>query len=88
MFWSDSFSCAGLQVLVTTRVTEPLAGHPSWANRRPVAVIVSQPGHYVSYLRQANIWFRLDSASRTVIPQNPFQAQMPNNMICVVAFTR
>ena len=77
-----------VQVLVTTRVTEPVAGHPSWANRRPVAVIVAQPGHYVAYLRQANIWFRIDSASRTVIPQNPFHAQRPNNMICVVAFTR
>ena len=76
-----------MQVLVTAGVSEPVAGHPSWANRRPVAVIVAQPGHYLAYLRQANNWYRIDSASRTVIPQIPFQAQRPNNMICVVAFT-
>ena len=48
-----------LQALVTSRVAEPLAGDPVWRNRNLVAVLVQEPGHWLTYLHQNLLWWQV-----------------------------
>jgi hypothetical protein len=48
-----------LQVLVTSRLAEPLAGDPVWGNRNLVAALVQEPGHWLTYLHQNLLWWQV-----------------------------
>ena len=71
---------------VATRVSEPLQGDQVWGGRRPIAVLTQQPGHWITYLHQGGMWWRLDSVGRGVRPSNPFDDQSAHLVIKFIAF--
>ena len=71
---------------VATRVSEPLQGDQVWGGRRPTAVLTQQPGHWITYLHQGGMWWRLDSVGRGVRPSNPFDDQSAHLVIKFIAF--
>ena len=76
-----------LQALVTSHLAEPLGGDPVWRNRSLVAVLVQEPGHWLTYLHQNLLWWKLDTGGGgTVVQQNPFQHQGPRHVIMMLAF--
>ena len=71
---------------VTTPVMEPQDGDAAFQGRRLVAVLVSKPRHWVTYVKQNNVWWNLDSASNAAAIQNPFTSQSARHMIMQLWF--
>ena len=71
---------------VTTPVVEPQDGDEAYQGRRLVACLVSKPNHWVTYVKQDNRWWNLDSASNAAAMQNPFMSQSPRHLIMQLWF--
>ena len=57
-----------------------------WGGRRCVAVVTHRPGHWVTYIRPHNQWWRVDSG-RVADPRaaDPFGAQNDRIRIMMLA---
>ena len=71
---------------VTTPVVEPQDGDEAYQGRRLVAVLVSKPNHWVTYVKQDSSWWNLDSASKAAAMQNPFTSQSARHLIMQLWF--
>ena len=76
----------GAVTVVTTPVMEPVDGDPAYQGRRLVAVLVSKPNHWVTFVKQNNVWWNLDSVSRAAVMQNPFTCQSAMHIIMQLWF--
>ena len=76
----------GAVTAVTTPVMEPVDGDPAYQGRRLVGVLVSKPNHWVTFVKQNNVWWNLDSVSRAAVMQNPFTCQSARHMIMQLWF--
>ena len=76
---------------VSTQLREP-AREEEWGGRRLASVIThsgqgskAEGGHYVSYVREDETWFRVDSLPQRVSIENPFLMQH-RHKITLLAF--
>ena len=68
---------------VTTPVAKPVANDPNWAGKDLVLVVAHEGtgalntgSHYFTFSKVANVWWRVDTGTQTIVQQNPFTAQM------------
>ena len=71
---------------VTTPVMEPVDGDAAYQGRRLVAVLVSKPNHWVTFVKKNGVWWNLDSVSNAAVIQNPFTCQSARHMIMQLWF--
>ena len=67
---------------VTTPILEPQDNDPNWAGKSLVMAVGHSgmgggAGHYMSFFKVNNIWWRVDTAGAgTIVRENPFTTQM------------
>ena len=71
---------------VTTPVMEPVDGDAAYQGRRLVAVLVSKPNHWFTFVKKNGVWWNLDSVSNAAVIQNPFTCQSARHMIMQLWF--
>jgi hypothetical protein len=75
------------QIPVTTRVQRPQAGDPAWQGRALVAALCHEPGHWISFVLDNGVWWRVDSAGGGRVQQaDPFNSQSDNMKILFLGF--
>jgi hypothetical protein len=72
-----------VQVVVPTPVDEPQQGDPAWQGRQLVAVLVETPGHWVTFVKVAGVWYSVDAV---IAVSDPFANQSPQSVIHLLAF--
>ena len=77
----------GAVTVVTTPVMELEDGDPAYQGRRLVAVLVSKPNHWVTFVKLDNVWWNLDSVSNVAVAQNPFTCQSARHIIMQLWFS-
>jgi hypothetical protein len=73
--------------MVTTPVQRPDVNDPVWGGRHCCAALVSQPGHWVTYVVAQGAWWRVEGPNGMAVLADPFQNQTPNSCIMFLAFT-
>ena len=76
----------GAVTVMTTPVLEPEDGDPAFQGRRLVAVLVSKPNHWVTFVKVDGVWWNLDSVSNVAVIQNPFTCQTARHIVTQLWF--
>ena len=89
-----------MHIKVLTPIVEPNDGEGSdnwlWPGKTLECVLTHQThtngdghvrGHWVTYRKVTNIWFRVDSAMARAVIENPFNVQSKNCSIEMLVFT-
>ena len=74
------------QLLVTSPVQEPRDREAAFFGKEVAAVLVSTPGHWVTYIKLRGVWWCVDSIRAHAVQSNPFLCQSPRHMIMQLWF--
>ena len=74
------------RLLITSPIQEPRDGEATFFGKEMVAVLVSTPGHWITYIKLRGVWWCVDSVRAHAVQRNPFQCQSPQHMIMQLWF--
>ena len=74
------------RLLITSPVQEPRDGEAAFFGKEVAAVLVSTPGHWVTYIKLRGVWWCVDSIRAHAVQRNPFLCQSPRHMIMQLWF--
>lgn len=74
------------QLLITSPIQEPQHGEAAFFGKHIAAVLVSTPGHWITYIKLRGVWWCVDSIRAHAVQRNPFQCQSRAHMIMQLWF--
>ena len=75
------------RLLIASPVQEPQDGQAAFFGKQMAAVLVSTPGHWITYIKLRGVWWCVDSVGAHAVQRNPFQCQSPQHMIMQLWFS-
>ena len=73
-------------LLITSPVQEPRVREAAFFGKEVAAVLVSTPGHWITYIKLRGVWWCVDSIRAHAVQRNPFLCQSPRHMIMQLWF--
>ena len=67
-------------------VQEPRDREAAFFGKEVAAVLVSTPGHWITYIKLRGVWWCVDSIRAHAVQRNPFLCQSPRHMIMQLWF--